>query len=282
MVFQSKSLIATGLVVAEAKERLHVINACGSEPVWIAATSNSGLADSVLIEAGGKHDFDVDSVPSGQRYWPKFGCDSDGQKCSVGDSGGPGQICGDVGCAPPVDSKFEITVNKDDNIDWWDTSAVDGFSVPFKVELEGCGTQSPNIDCSSLSLDDCPEEDIQGVGKISLKLLDPKTQKIAGCYSPCAKLTTRNYDNVDGTHTPSDPIAEPYCCPTLTPEECRAGPSATMQFTKSIHANCPHTYAYSYDDADGLHTCPTGTEYTWTVYCPGGATSGQNHTDVVV
>merc|ERR1719230_1329011 len=143
---RASSFVIAGVSVAEA-QRLHVINACDSEPVWIAATSNSGLADSVRIEAGGQRDFDIDSKPNGQRYWPKFGCGSDGQQCSVGDSGGPGQTCGAAGCAPPVDSKFEITVNKADNIDWWDTSAVDGYSVPFKVELDGCGTQSPNIDC---------------------------------------------------------------------------------------------------------------------------------------
>ena len=38
---------------------------------------------------------------AGARYWPKMGCDKDGNNCLLGGSGGPGQHC-----APPSSGNF--------------------------------------------------------------------------------------------------------------------------------------------------------------------------------
>jgi len=251
-------------------QRLHVINGCSQEPMWIAAHGSNGYAETIKLNPGQQHDFDVDGK-SALRYWPKMGCDASGQQCRLGDSGGPGQTCKDgLGCAPPVDSKFEITPTG--SVDWWDTSAVDGYTLPFKVDLSSeCRGQSPDIDCSGLTLDNCPSENIQNYGTKSLNVKHPTFGGSVGCYSPCGLLTYRNWNNPDGNHGNGDNIAGPYCCPPpWTPESCRAGPSASMHFTSYIHSKCPHTYAYSYDDADGLHTCPPNTHYTWTLFCPSG------------
>jgi len=85
-------------------------------------------------------------IPSGlqsAQFWPKMGCNSQGQQCSIGDSGGPGQQCAEGGCASLVDSKFEATFGPDGGncladrlqCDWWDTSCVDGYTLPDKVEV---------------------------------------------------------------------------------------------------------------------------------------------------
>merc|ERR1712157_553125 len=85
--------------------RLVIKNGCMKEPMWIA----SGLQDSdreyypnnVRLHPGGSFTF---SLPFNQtveatRFWPKMGCDADGQNCRLGSSGGPGQGgCPTAGC----------------------------------------------------------------------------------------------------------------------------------------------------------------------------------------
>merc|ERR1711894_684215 len=58
--------------------------------------------------------------------------------------------------------------------------------------------------------------------------------------------------------------------PPVSPDQCRAGPVKTADFTKLIHAKCPHVYAFAYDDGVGLQVCPSTTVYTWTLFCPSG------------
>lgn len=59
--------------------------------------------------------------------------------------------------------------------DWWDVSQVDGWTLPYKVEIDGdCPSAPKTIDCSKLSLDSCPSEEElgKGIGRKSLRLLD--------------------------------------------------------------------------------------------------------------
>ena len=46
-------------------------------------------------------------------------------------------------------------------------------------------------------------------------------------------------------------------------------PTLEASYVTDIHNSCPGEYAYAYDDANGLHTCPTGSNYTVT-FCPDG------------
>lgn len=258
-------------------ERLVVVNGCANEPIWIYSSANVGGVRSVKIEPGQRYGFQIpDSGLASTRFRPKMGCDADGNNCELGESGGPGDVCDPAtgGCAPPVDSKFEASfgaIGKQGALDWWDTSAVDGYTLPYKVEVDGACPRGTNIDCSALSLSDCPSEEHVGLaGTLDLTLRNPKTQRVVGCYSPCSKITMNNWNNKVGSHSTGDTVAAPFCCPTPpeSPQSCRQGPVVSTNFVKLIHAKCPNVYGYSYDDGAGLQTCPAGTKYTWTVLCP--------------
>jgi len=270
-------------VAADSHERLIVKNGCSTDDIWMASSDNVPGGPVKQIRPGEQIKYSIPDGLASTRFWPKMFCNGNGQECLLGDSGGPGQQCAGIGCAPPVDSKFEATWGKAGgdcatdahSCDWWDTSGVDGFTLPYKVELsDSCKSKGGvEIDCSQLTVDQCPtSEDVQNVGNVDLTLRHPSNQQVVGCYSPCAKLTTSNWNNPLGTHSPPDDIANPYCCPTppVSSEQCRAGPADTMEYTQLIHAQCPHVYGYAYDDAVGLQTCPQDTIYTWTLYCPAG------------
>lgn len=282
----TKAAVAIGVLaqVANAVPRLTVVNGCGSEPIWIASSSGIAGGPSLRLEPGQRHTYDIPDGTASTRFWPKAGCDSSGQSCKIGNSGGPGQVCGSEACSPPVDSKFEATFgNRNGNChtdasqcDWWDTSGVDGFTLPYKVEVsEECkrdGYKGSDIDCSRLSLSQCPSDYIEGLGNVDLKLHYPQTDELVGCYSPCSVLTSSQWNNPNGRYSPPDGVAGPYCCPTppISSEQCRAGPAARSQYSKLIHASCPGVYSFAYDDAVGLQVCPATTTYVWTLYCPNG------------
>jgi len=270
-------------------ERLTVVNACETDPIWIASTSNVPDQRSIKLAPGARHTYNIPQDLHSTRFWPKMSCNSEGQECKMGDSGGPGQSCTKgVGCGPPVDSKFEASFGhqgadcKTDAAvcDWWDTSAVDGFTLPYKVEIsDACktnGYKGSDIDCSALTLATCPtDESIPNVGNVNLQTKFPGTGEVVGCYSPCSGLTTDNWKNKLGTHKVYDNVAGLFCCPTppISAAQCRSGPVGTSQYSNLIHSKCPGVYSYAYDDANGLQACPPETTYVWTLYCPGGTPS---------
>jgi len=272
--------------------RLRIINGCKQDPLWIAnfAFQAPAFPQDMKLAAGASHDFAIpDEGLAATRFWAKWGCDAQGANCLIGESGGPGESCGAEGCAPPVDSKFEATfgcMKKDVSqcarnpsapaeplgpTDWWDVSQVDGWTLPYKVELSGLCPMSPKvIDCSELSLTSCPNTEDLGDGPESLRLKDiGGSGKVVGCYSPCAKLTYSQWGQGHG-YTPESAQAQNYCCPTppITPEACSKGPVIKTQFVQAVHKLCPSVYAYAYDDGMGLAQCPAGVRYDVTFYCP--------------
>jgi hypothetical protein len=209
-------------------------------------------------------------------------CNDQGNSCLIGESGGPGQEC--TSCAPPIDTKFEGTFGTEAGIDWIDVSLVDGWTLPFKFKMTlkgngkcnaGDGNRSvlTSVDCSTLTLDKCPSREVLNSEQTNLQVIHPEEGQVVGCYSPCAKLTSNNWDNklADGV-SPADDKAVEYCCPTPpeSPEACRAGPVERTSFVKAVHRNCPGVYGYSYDDGMGLITCPKDTKYEMIFYCPDG------------
>ena len=124
--------------------RLRIINGCESDSLWVAnfAFQSPYFPQDVELKAGQARDFMIPQEGlAATRFWPKWGCDRQGSNCKIGQSGGPGESCGPIGCAPPVDSKFEATfgcmpdspscaVNpslpseKLGPEDWWDVSQV--------------------------------------------------------------------------------------------------------------------------------------------------------------
>ena len=158
-------------------------------------------------------------------------------------------------------------------VDWWDVSQVDGWTLPYRVDVYGdCSAAKKPIDCSSLALSACPDdEDLGGnAGRQSLALRDPRNaSRLVGCYSPCAKLTYSQWNQGFG-NTPESPQARDFCCPTppISPARCSAGPVASARYVRTVHALCPSVYGYAYDDGVGLAQCPAGTRYKVTFYCP--------------
>ena len=291
----------------EQTARLRVVNGC-EQPMWVLHQVGAGggtldAANQILLAAQGDYyDYAIpDRGLAATRFWPGFGCDDTGNACAIGQSGGPpeqGFTCPPEGCAPPIDSKFEGTfgclpgvapADCQDNpsapgmklpaSDGWDTSMVDGFTVPYEVELlDDCpgGPQGGAIDCSELRMSDCPTaEDLStnqqfpALSPVDLRADHPTTRAPGGCYSPCGKLTYANWGNAP-IYAPADAEAEYYCCPTppIGVEECREGPVVGTQYVELIHDKCKQVYSYAYDDGIGNWSCPAGTRYRVTFSCP--------------
>jgi len=261
-------------------------------------------------------------VPSGQtvsytipseglaatRFWVKYGCDSKGANCIMGDSVANLDIYPTTGCPPnggctsPVDSLFEATwgckTGGNCPPTYFDTSQVDGYTLPYKLHISGntqcdctgsgCATLTL-IDGSQLDVRKCPTgEDLSSNGAYSqyknqdLRVI--KNGQIVGCRSPCKQMNLPPILSGNGLPDGS-PQAIYYCCPTpnpsncqisqgcILPTQCHAGPVANTQYVNLIHQVTTGVYAYSYDDGVGEHVCPSsGVQYTME-YCPPGAAS---------
>jgi len=245
-----------------------------------------------------------DSGLAATRFWPGYNCSSTGNDCYIGQSGGPPPFTcpANIGCAPPVDSKFEATFGCSldpsqcltnpsgsgplGNSDYWDTSMVDGYTLPYQVKLSGSCPGGPTnnlIDCSKLTLGLCPRDiDLSDNNQFpwladeSLILNYPYTNTQVGCYSPCSKLSMGQWQSIPNppftgtTYNPSDPEAEYYCCPTppIDVNQCRSGPGGNNAYVNLIHDYCPQTYSYAYDDTTGNWQCPTNVQYEVIFFCP--------------
>jgi len=291
------------VVAAQSSRRLRIINGCKT-PLWIAhsAMSHGRLGtgpdpQDVRIEPSGMYDFETFDGLSGTSYWPKMRCDEAGKSCALGQSRGPAQVCSAAfGCAPPVDTKFEAIFGKHGE-DWVDMSLVDGFTLPFKLELKGnCSANlgpergsSKVIDCSQLNLGHCPaEERLEDGSAVNLRVVHPGTKGVVGCHSPCSKLTRGQWGDRGSVDTAIDSSrTAPYCCPT---EQCRGGPVVDTEYVRAVHRMCPGVYSYAYDKGMGLLRCPADTHYEVTFYCPfatlpekpGGASVGDVLHDMVI
>ena len=290
----STILFTTQLSPSPTSVRLTITNGCTKDPLWIAnfAFQAPFFTQDFKLNAGDRVNYTIPNEGlAATRFWAKWGCDDSGSNCLIGQSGGPGESCPAKGCAPPIDSKFEATfgcmpgtdkcaVNPSDPsqtllpIDFWDTSLMDGWTLPYKVEVVGnCpNMKTKTIDCSKLTLDACPTNENLNTTGIQSLLLTTKNGTAVGCFAPCTKLTSPVV--TQGLNFPiKSPEAAPYCCPTppISPDACRKGPIVNTQFVQTVHTLCPNVYAYSYDDGVGLATCPAGTRYDVTFYCPSEA-----------
>jgi len=311
-------VLLLGLFVASCYSvpDLTINNTCNFG-LWIEARASGGLplpGNTIITYVAPKKSFSFDIPDNGcpsTRFWAKYGCNSKGSNCLIGDqmvnhdlypnTGG----CPFGGCDPPVDSLFEATWGCQKSsgcppntaITWFDTSQVDGWTIPYRVLLHGntqcdCNgagcTNLKVIDATKLGLQDCPTgEDMSYNGKfpqynhVDLRII--KNNTFVACNSPCKKFTNAVVQGGLGLFEGSIP-AEYYCCPTpdpnncspdrgcITPQVCRSGPVPNTQYVKNVHKNTNGLiYAYSYDDLVGLHTCPAaGVTYTME-FCPPGS-----------
>ncbi len=263
-----------------AANRVVVQNQC-SFPVWIEQLNVPGAKKVVKIAKGKQYTYDLpdNQLIEATRWWPKTGCDDNGENCTQGQTMPP---CPAQGCTPPIDSKFEATWCAGANCQtYFDISMVDGFTLPVTMKpsapkntIPGC-TQAA---CPSLSTSAkvCPtSEDLSTNGKYpalrnqDLRMTDPKTKKVIGCFSPCGKLT---YAKAFGgyNYQPQDPQAAFYCCKgeADTKGTCIKGPIRSMSYVKLIDSACKNeVYGWAYDDAHGTHTCTGPTTINFTI-CP--------------
>lgn len=255
--------------------RLLINNNCEVD-IWIQQQNFPGPA-LVHLEKGKGHSYDIPAEGlASTRFWPKLLCDSDGNNCAIGQSSDP---CPAHGCAPPVDSKLEATwgctladktqcgytpqgVQMIDT--FWNASAVDGWTIPFSVSLQGGDGRASCIPvgCAGLATAECPTDDNlsdNGMNPMysseSLHTTNPATGGYAGCFSPCTKLNYPGWGGL-GLNDPSGPVELLYCCPGPIADECRAGPVVITKYVETVHTACNNTtYAYAYDDGIGGRNC---------------------------
>jgi len=176
------------------------------------------------------------------RIWGRTGCNSANPAvCATGQCGGIGLQCaGTTGMAGTSLAEFNLNAN---GTDWYDVSYVDGFDNPIGITVSNPSCASPNT-CTTAPLNAC-SGDLRNGNE---------------CSSPCTVFNT-----------------DQFCCRGAygTQASCVVAnwPAAEQSFVTDIHNSCPGEYAYAYDDANGLHTCPTGANYTVT-FCPTGSAGG--------
>jgi hypothetical protein len=224
-----------------------VNNKCGYTiypGIYPATYSNGGWT----MAPGSSVNFTLASGWNG-RIWGRKGCNgASPAQCTTGSCGGTGLQCaGTTGVAGTSLAEFNLNAA---GTDWYDVSYVDGFDNPIGVVVSNGTCVSPNT-CTAAPLTSCYSGDLADGG--------------ADCLSPCS-----------ATGAPQ------YCCAGAfgTPATCQAGgtaatpnwPAQYLSYVTTIHSACPNEYAYSYDDNIGLHTCPTGSNYTIT-FCPNGSGS---------
>jgi len=170
-----------------SQKRFRITNHC-PRTIWVQSTGTKMPydADIVKISPGESYVYSIPrrGLPS-TRFLPKVGCDEDGANCAV-QSVPP---CPPQGCSPPVDTKFEASFGctfqaerpKDcastgqgvssTYQDWWDGSAVDGWTLPFDIltfdggwslqpGVKGSSSQCMDVLCANLTVDTlCPRKE---------------------------------------------------------------------------------------------------------------------------
>jgi len=237
---------------------LRIINNCATT-LWFEGRNGAGApitGQSVTATRalpGSYVDYVIPSTGlSSTRFWAKYGCDSNGKNCIIGDQMQyyPGGGCPTNGCTPPVDSLFEATWGckpgsscaSSNPTTWFDTSQVDGYTIPYSLKANGAtsgcdctssGCGFSGVDASKLNLASCPSGEDLSLGgtvpsinvngatmrtsSVDLRLIS--NNQVIGCMSPCKKL---NFGTPYGLGQSESVNAGLWmCCPTPTPGNCQ-------------------------------------------------------------
>ena len=248
---------------------ISITNSCAFS-IWLGQTPNSGFAPlpssnpnpGARLDSGQTANYSIPADGWGGRFWPKTGCDSDGNNCQAGSSVPP---CPATGCQPPADTKVEFFYSPlaSGSRPYYDITLVDGYALPVKiVPSQSDGGRCTQTNCA-LSLAACPSDEIGGLGNLQVV----KDGQVVQCLSPCKRW---NYPPPWGQGKPeTQQPGEQFCCPTppVSPGECRAGLIEQTKYVSLVRAECPSAYSYTYDDTGGSHDCPPGTSFVATI-CP--------------
>ncbi|KAF7310284.1 hypothetical protein MIND_00402400 [Mycena indigotica] len=238
------------LAAAASARTITVYNACPFT-IWPALfTSAGGRPSQPTGWSAGSFTSVTFSVPDqwNGRIWGRRDCDfsvNPGPN-SCGDGGCNGGLLCDpsTGTGVPPASLAEFNLNAG-GTDFYDVSLVDGYNLPMRIDNSaGCGAPACAVDLGP----NCPAE---------LKGPFDSTGFPIGCKSACV------VDALNGNAGNS-----PNCCSGQfdTPQTC---PSSGVKDYSYFKNACPTAYAYAYDDATALFTCPASSGATYTVtFCP--------------
>lgn len=267
-------------------------NQC-NEKIWVGSVGNEGFAGlsdgGWEMDQGATKEMVVPVTWSG-RVWPRTGCTfkADGTcptlgapccasgSCLQADNKNFGLKCGYSG-TPPA-SLIEVTLDAPSGngpYDVYDTSFVDGWSVPVKIEPVA-GTFNPTAD-PGITAPWCT------TSGCTAKPTCPSGYEVPGspesCFSPCqvairagsadaGKLCCSCNLKTACTcpdsccagqfgctpyHTPAYP-ADMTCNPWNT-DVSRAWDSTALSYISTIKAACPQVYAWQFDDFAATFNC---------------------------
>lgn len=163
-------------VIPDSTKRFRVTNGC-DQAVWIHQLGFkggfTGDAEIIKLEPNSSYTYSVPNRGiSSMRFIPLTGCDDSGTNCDI-QSLPP---CPPAGCDIPIDTKFEASWGcqyakgnpGDVSVceitpqgspvtyqDWWDASAVDGWTLPFSVLVNDGGAGLSPFDHSGTGSSQC-------------------------------------------------------------------------------------------------------------------------------
>jgi hypothetical protein len=234
-------------------------------------------------------------------FEPTFGCIKGTQTCAFNPAGDAAMypLCPSnpnaTNCPPLIP------------VDFYDISAVDGYTLPMKVEATGTNCSAPVKDASMLDLSSCPAEtnktlystDAQQQTLINggIHLLTSDSQYQKACVAPYKWFEVSTFGNPNNTHTtqPNCPLNSDSCtsvsyyagagcdpnnprlaCPAGSGPQQRVGPQQNGMFgvqntnwVKELYALGYTGYTWQYGDGVGTQTCDAGAHITVTL-CPNG------------
>jgi len=232
-------------------------------------------------------------------FEPTFGCIAGTQQCAFNPAADPSQYpnCASHPSAancPPLGPT-----------DFFDISAVDGFTLPMKVEATGTNCSAPSKDASMLDLASCPAEtnktlfssDGQQQALINggVSLLTSNAQYQKACVAPYKWFEIGSFGNPNNSN-PTQPLCSSgtctsvsyyagagcdgnnprLACPTGSGPQQRVGPQQNGMYgiqntnwVKGLYALGYTGYTWQYGDGVGSQSCDAGAQIKVTL-CPRG------------
>ncbi|KAI0787897.1 Osmotin thaumatin-like protein [Fomes fomentarius] len=233
---------------------LTVVNNC-EFTIWPALFTDMNVSPSKPDQTTGWEQgahqtvsFDVPNDWQAGRIWGRRGCDFSTStpgptQCLDGGCNG-GLVCDPTtGTGVPPATLAEFTFGINGGPDNYDVSLVDGFNLPMTISNnKGCAQGSCPVDLNP----NCPAE---------LRGPTDSSGQVVGCNSAC-------------TAGLGDPTNNPNCCTGTHNQPSTCPPSGVQDYAYFKNA-CPDAYAYAYDDATALKTCPVTSAADYTVtFCP--------------